>query len=773
MDGICDKVVDLIIPILKGSNSDTLVEGKPNRVNYKRIGIDYKITIKKIEARDNIPEIYTIYESNTDNNNKLDITICYNNRDMNDLKIISIKFDKSRSSLKRKNNTNSKNGNESERFDSGESFESSETTRNKRPRCYSESYIRKEEESFDFDKMVSATKTRNYILDDGILDFLDYYSKNPKKHSLTFNEIVGFDSGYNTRSKNYSTNIQKINHGSEILGDMIKEEGIKYEKKVIDEMKDMVIEMNKLNLTSSNDSINFVSIDSNFDISKNFEITKRYLENGAHILYQPVLVNSSDNTFGCPDLLVRSDILNKFFNNEYITPELEDRFARERRGEKYFYVVIDIKHSHLEFNADCRTMRNTETIKPYKSQLCVYNNAISKIQKFDPKIALVLGKSYTLKNTKYTNYFDKLGVIDFETRDSEYVNKTIDAINWIRRIREEGKYWVLDPIPSVKELFPRMNNEKDGKWKVIKQRVSDNIGEITSVYYCGVKERVSAHSNNIFNWRDDRLNSGVMGFNTDSKSKIPSTIDKILSINRQSEYNILPLNIRTKLIGNLDWRTVKNSSFEFYLDFETMNSNFIDNSISSDNSIESVIIFQIGIGYLNSNNKWIYKPFVAKNKSFEGEKEMFQNFFNYINTTMDSLSDTNRERFNGRYHFVHWYPHERICYDKVKYKLNLPNVTYMDLSKLFRDEPIVVKGSLRFKLKSVSKALYENRLITTAWDYSSECNSGLAAMALANKLYNEVTEVTEKNEIMKEIIKYNEVDCKVLWDILRYLRENH
>ena len=140
---------------------------------------------------------------------------------------------------------------------------------------------------------------------------------------------------------------------------------------------------------------------------------------------------------------------------------------------------------------------------------------------------------------------------------------------------------------------------------------------------------------------------------------------------------------------------------------------------------------------------------------------------------MDSLIDTNRERFNGRYHFVHWYPHERICYDKVKYKLNLPNVTFMDLSKLFRDEPIVVKGSLRFKLKSVSKALYDNRLITTAWDYSSECNSGLAAMALANKLYNEVTEVTEKNEIMKEIIKYNEIDCKVLWDILRYLRENH
>jgi hypothetical protein len=52
------------------------------------------------------------------------------------------------------------------------------------------------------------------MLDDGILDFLDYYSRNPKKHSLTFNEIVGFETGYNTRSKNESLNIQKIYYGN-------------------------------------------------------------------------------------------------------------------------------------------------------------------------------------------------------------------------------------------------------------------------------------------------------------------------------------------------------------------------------------------------------------------------------------------------------------------------------------------------------------------------------------------------------------------------------
>ena len=45
--------------------------------------------------------------------------------------------------------------------------------RNKRPRCYSEALVQVEESSqtkkLDFDKLVSATKTRNFVLDDGIL----------------------------------------------------------------------------------------------------------------------------------------------------------------------------------------------------------------------------------------------------------------------------------------------------------------------------------------------------------------------------------------------------------------------------------------------------------------------------------------------------------------------------------------------------------------------------------------------------------------------------
>ena len=769
MKGIYNKVVKLIIPILNGdSDSQVELRNKPDNIDFNKLVNKYNITI--LQEFNKIPPKILHQNEKTKNKSNLSIYLVKNNNIKSSLCSIKIK----------KNKRNEQYTIKKIEFDSSVSFKLNEKRKRprnedsngdnvdnenqvvKRQRSNSENFVAtNDDEKFSFDKLVSATKTRNYILDDGILDFLDYYSKNPKKHSLTFNEIVGFDTGYNTRSKNNSRNIKRSNHGNDNLTDMIKEEGIKYEKKVMEELSEKV--------NNYNPPIVIETIENTFDVKSSFELTKRLMKEGKEIIYQAVLYNDDDETFGCPDLVIRSDVLTKLFGDSYITENTKINYRDSKNKLNNFYVVIDIKHSHLDFNADERTLRNTETLKPYKSQLCVYNNALSKIQGFDPKFALVLGKSYTIKGIKHIDYFNKLGVIDYENRDIDYVEKTKDAVNWIRKVREDGKYWVLDPVPSVKELFPRMNNEKDGKWKSIKQKVADNVGEISSVYYCGIKERKAAHEKNIYSWRDERCNTLNMGFNQNSKSKIPMTIDKILDINRSlenSNVNVLPEVVKTDVVDNFNWRTSNNDSMEFYMDFETMNSNFFEvSNFSNDN----VIVFQLGVGYIDSNNKWIYKAFVSKNKTYEEEKNMFLEFFKFVNESFI------KEKKEGRndYHFVHWYPHEKICYEKIRSSMNLPVIKFMDLSKLFREEPIVVKGSLRFKLKSISTALYNMGLIKSSWDFSSDCNSGLAAMALASKIYEEEDIVTEKNINMNEIIKYNEVDCKVLWEIIDYLRNNH
>ena len=139
-------------------------------------------------------------------------------------------------------------------------------------------------------------------------------------------------------------NIQKINYGSEVLNDMIKDEGIKYEKKVMDELT------TKAN--NSNPVIRIESIECSLDIKTNYEITKKLIEEGKDILYQAVLYNEDDDTFGCPDLIIRSDIIERMFDNTYVTNEIKEEFDNSKKDvhmKHYFYVVIDIKHSNLRF----------------------------------------------------------------------------------------------------------------------------------------------------------------------------------------------------------------------------------------------------------------------------------------------------------------------------------------------------------------------------------------------------------------------------------------
>jgi hypothetical protein len=54
----------------------------------------------------------------------------------------------------------------------------------------------------------------------------------------------------------------------------------------------------------------------------------------------------------------------------------------------------------------------------------------------------------------------------------------------------------------------------------------------------------------------------------------------------------------------------------------------------------------------------------------------------------------------------------------------------------------------------------------------SSCDNGMSAMIKAWKVYQSDKDV-DASEKMKDIVKYNEFDCKVLWEILSYLRKNH
>ena len=97
---------------------------------------------------------------------------------------------------------------------------------------------------------------------------------------------------------------------------------------------------------------------------------------------------------------------------------------------------------------------------------------------------------------------------------------------------------------------------------------------------------------------------------------------------------------------------------------------------------------------------------------------------------------------------------------------------WIDMYKIFEQVPITVKGSFRFSLKNIGNAFNKNGLIDTNWS-DGRMSNGFRAMLEAIKLYRTLTPMSKNVMLYKEIIDYNEVDCRVIWEIVKYLKANH
>lgn len=593
-----------------------------------------------------------------------------------------------------------------------------------------------------WNEMISATSVRNYMLNDPLIDWLKEY----KIHDLE--DIPSKISD--------SRAIIKSNLNPDPFTKCIMDGGNEFEEELI-------------NILNKNHKIVKVGDHISSRLKEKFEETIDLMKKGENIIYQAVLHNYDDKTFGMPDLLVRSDYINKLMGYEVVN-YFEAKLGSQKLQVPWHYKVIDIKHSNIPLRADGIHILNSESIKTYKGQLYIYTRDLNKVQGISINKAYIWGKKYNWesKGIKYENnkFLSKLGVIDYDSVDSEKINQSKNAIEWIQTLKNEGSNWSLLPLPSRKELFPNMKNQKDGEHRKLKNKLSKETKEITSVYYCGVKKREKAHLQKIFKWTDPKCNSKVLEFN--KNGKIANRVDCILDINRQTKDIIRPSFINW---DRENWKTKDQECIEFYLDFETLNSNFgsiiKEGIISYDNN---QFIFMIGVGYENNGN-WIYKTFVMKEKHENFELSMFQDFHKYISIVMNEFNKKKAK-------FYHWSPAEPTAYNNFK-KRHIENsfydMNFYDLIKVFQNEPIVVNGALNFSLKTIAKALYNHNMIKSSWDSSSLCSNGLNAMILANEIYEKVNNKTISNPldypIMKEIIKYNEIDCKVMWEIHNLIRE--
>jgi hypothetical protein len=96
------------------------------------------------------------------------------------------------------------------------------------------------------------------------------------------------------------------------------------------------------------------------------------------------------------------------------------------------------------------------------------------------------------------------------------------------------------------------------------------------------------------------------------------------------------------------------------------------------------------------------------------------------------------------------------------------------LKEVIKEEPVVVRGALAFGLKAIAQAMLKLGLIETKWE--SGPVDGLGAMVGALWCASEATKrgaLLGQIDLMQGIQDYNEVDCKVMMEIVRYLRRDH
>ena len=545
----------------------------------------------------------------------------------------------------------------------------------------------------NWDKMFAATRVRNYILKDPIIDWLRHIKMKPR--------------GKPFKSSKFTNKIYKDGH-------LFEDEVYKYFDRMFQVVK----------IGDSFDARSF----------RNFIKTKKAMEAGAEVIYQGVLHDYEGCTYGCPDFMIRSDRLNSIFGKNLITTE-EEKLGSPLMNLPYHYIIVDIKHSVIKLKADGEHILNQSTMPANKGQLYVYTKCLGSIQGYEPEYAFVLGKKIEGKSIYSENFMDCVGKISYSTVDKNYKIATNEALVWLNEVATHGKKWSYNP-PSHKNLYPNMNNRYDDKWRSVKQKICDEIKEISGVWECGPIQRDLAHSKGIMSWDDPRCTSSSLGFNPGWKA---SALDAILFINRDPDNNIT-FNLR-----NDNWKELYKENKPFYLDFESFDE----------------YIFMIGIGW-EEDGKWCYRCFYTVNKSDQEEKRNFIEFIDFVHRLSDNPL------------FIHWSNYEKTNFFRLihKHKIHL-NTTYQfhDLCDFFKGNQIAVKGAMNYSIKSIAKAMKNHGLIDSIWK-ESDCMNGLDAMYMSQNLYNRQKTITGKEKLFKQIRSYNQIDCKVMYEMVSYFMKN-
>ena len=429
------------------------------------------------------------------------------------------------------------------------------------------------------------------------------------------------------------------------------------------------------------------------------------------------------------------------------------------------YVVVDIKYTTLALKA--KGELSTSGSNPaYMAQLNIYNQALGRIQGFTQPCSFLLGRGWrqTVKGTTHrgVSCMDVLA----PTEHGEAGGLVSEASDWVRRMRRDGESWDVLPQPSVDELRPNAAGDA-GVWATAVRKIAEQTGELTMLQKVGVDKRRSANAAGLTDWRDPAVTPGSLGF---KPGKTSDVLQALLDVNRTPGPAVRPSVVNS---ARSEWYDTP--QVEFYVDFETVND-LNDDFSAIPNKGGQPLIFMVGCGHFE-NGQWQFASFVTDQLTENDESAMIASWLSHMTSVRDRLAPGHDPKL------IHW-SHAEVSTLENAYNsaaARRPGAGWVSLrwfdflAKVVRAEPVVVQGSHGFGLKQIANALNQQGLIGFRWE--SGPTDGLGAMVGAWWCQAQIDAGDADRlidlELMQEIRDYNEIDCKAMFEIVRYLRDNH
>lgn len=593
----------------------------------------------------------------------------------------------------------------------------------------------------DWQFWVSAAQTRNFMIDDPLLDWLNLYG-----------DAAGFPRDSDLETYDPRTDFTQF----------IFQKGREFEAAVIS------------HLEQSNPIIRIAENPGDIrDLEKAIE-TWEAMVRGERLIWQGVLRDAELQTYGSPDLLIRSDVLEDLFPGTLSAEEIA--IAADDLSEvAWHYRVVDIKYTTLRLLAN-GTLGNAGSAPAYKAQLFIYNRMLGGLQGFEPPESYLLGRGWAQQvmgeKLRGNSCMERLAPVPQQGQLAKKVpieSRVEDAIDWVRSVRLEGEAWEVLPEPTLMKLRPDVSNDQDAPWHAAKGQIAAELADLVLLWYVGVTRRPAAISAGVERWTDPACTPAVVGVSGPSRAPI---LQSMLDISRQDDGPVLmPVHVTA---AEDIWRDPE--SLEFYVDFETTND-LNDDFEKLPNKGGQALIFMIGCGHLSPTGEWEFTCFTAERLTEEHESEIIDKWFEHMDQVKQAQSPEGPQPI-----VYHWSKAETVtlstAYNAAANRhpeKKWPDLRWFDfLQEVMRSEPVVIRGVFGFGLKSVAKALHESGYIQTVWGDGP--TDGLGAMvgawwsdAQAEESGNRLIET----DVMQEIIRYNEVDSRVIMEIIGHLRANH